>query len=133
MYFGRGGRWQEGDILHRKKPPRGDFKIRRAGDGNRTHVSSLEGWCSTIELHPHESYLVCCLVSQRRLLYPLSRINASTFLNFFHYFPSCSYRETENAVFHKHPAKRRTDEISFSPSCRFPGMCWKQHSPLLSL
>ena len=25
----------------------------RAGDGNRTHVSSLEGWCSTIELHPH--------------------------------------------------------------------------------
>ena len=25
-----------------------------AGDGNRTHVSSLEGWCSTIELRPHE-------------------------------------------------------------------------------
>ena len=24
-----------------------------AGDGNRTHVSSLEGWCSTIELHLH--------------------------------------------------------------------------------
>ena len=23
-----------------------------APDGNRTHVSSLEGWCSTIELHP---------------------------------------------------------------------------------
>ena len=28
-------------------------KIKKAGDGNRTHVSSLEGWCSTIELHPH--------------------------------------------------------------------------------
>ena len=27
--------------------------VRKAGDGNRTHVSSLEGWCSTIELHPH--------------------------------------------------------------------------------
>ena len=26
-----------------------------AGDGNRTRVSSLEGWCSTIELHPHSS------------------------------------------------------------------------------
>ena len=26
----------------------------QAGDGNRTHVSSLEGWCSTIELHPHK-------------------------------------------------------------------------------
>ena len=25
--------------------------IFKAGDGNRTHVSSLEGWCSTIELH----------------------------------------------------------------------------------
>ena len=24
-----------------------------AGDGNRTHASSLEGWSSTIELHPH--------------------------------------------------------------------------------
>ena len=29
------------------------FYITKAGDGNRTHVSSLEGWCSTIELHPH--------------------------------------------------------------------------------
>ena len=27
----------------------------QAGDGNRTHVSSLEGWCSTIELHPRAS------------------------------------------------------------------------------
>ena len=27
--------------------------FRKAGDGHRTHVSSLEGWCSTIELHPH--------------------------------------------------------------------------------
>ena len=26
--------------------------ISGAGDGNRTRVSSLEGWCSTIELHP---------------------------------------------------------------------------------
>ena len=24
-----------------------------AGDGNRTHIASLEGWSSTIELHPH--------------------------------------------------------------------------------
>ena len=28
-----------------------------AGDGNRTRVSSLEGWCSTIELHPRIRYL----------------------------------------------------------------------------
>ena len=29
------------------------YSSAKAGDGNRTHVSSLEGWCSTIELHPH--------------------------------------------------------------------------------
>ena len=28
-------------------------KINGAGDGNRTHAASLEGWNSTIELHPH--------------------------------------------------------------------------------
>ena len=28
--------------------------LKKAGDGNRTHVSSLEGWCSTIELHPQK-------------------------------------------------------------------------------
>ena len=26
-----------------------------AGDGDRTHIASLEGWSSTIELHPHLS------------------------------------------------------------------------------
>ena len=31
-----------------------NFNNKKAGDGNRTHVSSLEGWCSTIELHPHD-------------------------------------------------------------------------------
>src|SRR5204863_10086942 len=34
-----------------------DLKLRgasraRAGDGSRTRVTSLEGWCSAIELHP---------------------------------------------------------------------------------
>ena len=29
-----------------------ELRTHKAGDGNRTHVSSLEGWCSTIELHP---------------------------------------------------------------------------------
>ena len=28
-------------------------KVIGAGDGNRTHAASLEGWNSTIELHPH--------------------------------------------------------------------------------
>ena len=29
---------------------------RKAGDGNRTHTTSLEGWSSTIELRPQESW-----------------------------------------------------------------------------
>ena len=28
------------------------WRIFGAGDGNRTRVTSLEGWCSAIELHP---------------------------------------------------------------------------------
>ena len=28
------------------------FTMNGAGDGNRTHAASLEGWNSTIELHP---------------------------------------------------------------------------------
>ena len=32
------------------------WRIYGAGDGNRTRVSSLEGWCSTIELHPQVLY-----------------------------------------------------------------------------
>ena len=29
------------------------WRVYGAGDGNRTHATSLEGWDSTIELHPH--------------------------------------------------------------------------------
>ena len=29
------------------------WRICGAGDGNRTHTTSLEGWDSTTELHPH--------------------------------------------------------------------------------
>ncbi len=30
------------------------WRVYGAGDGNRTHATSLEGWDSTIELHPHK-------------------------------------------------------------------------------
>ena len=39
---------------HKKRNRINSF-FKRAGDGNRTHVSSLEGWCSTIELHPRSA------------------------------------------------------------------------------
>ena len=36
-------------------PPRHNQENNGAGDGNRTHVISLEGWSSTIELHPQRN------------------------------------------------------------------------------
>ena len=38
--------------------------LNSAGDGNRTHVSSLECWCSTIELHPHIRYVITILTNR---------------------------------------------------------------------
>ena len=32
-----------------------------AGEGNRTLATSLEGWGSTIELHPHDDLYLYCL------------------------------------------------------------------------
>ena len=34
------------------------WRTNGAGDGNRTHVASLEGWNSAIELHPHIFYQI---------------------------------------------------------------------------
>ena len=42
-----------------------------AGDGNRTHVSSLEGWCSTIELHPHGLFSLEIIPYHRAACQPL--------------------------------------------------------------
>ena len=36
-----------------------------AGDGNRTHTTSLEGWDSTIELHPHRFATLTIIYNQR--------------------------------------------------------------------
>ena len=48
------------------------FDIRKAGDGNRTHVSSLEGWCSTIEPHLHFFHL---RIITQFLFYTSTRFN----------------------------------------------------------
>jgi hypothetical protein len=44
-----------------------------AGDGNRTHVASLEGWNSTIELHPQ-------LFPRRPILYQIKGVIVNPFL-----------------------------------------------------
>ena len=59
-----------------KKRNRINSFFKRAGDGNRTHVSSLEGWCSTIELHPHVQYSVAS--SHRQIIYYHNYISMST-------------------------------------------------------
>src|SRR6185437_7017572 len=47
-----------------------------AGDGNRTHVASLEGWSSTIELHPPATTAIAlCLPEYYRRL-PVHRPEA---------------------------------------------------------
>ncbi len=39
--------------LYSTPEPLAHTSFDEAGDGNRTHISSLEGWCSTTELHLH--------------------------------------------------------------------------------
>ncbi len=50
-----------------------------AGDGNRTHATSLEGWCSTIELHPHLSLMLAYFNKIRKICQPF----LYRFKNFF--------------------------------------------------
>ncbi len=46
-------------LLQKSREPIGSLLfVYGAGDGNRTHATSLEGWSSTIELHPHLTYMV---------------------------------------------------------------------------
>ena len=55
-----------------------------AGDGNRTHVASLEGWNSTIELHPHRRFHIA---RKHWLLYSrVLKMSIGKF-NFFEPFP----------------------------------------------
>ena len=44
-----------GETGQTKRPPDYRWSLQKngAGEGNRTLVTSLEGWRSTIELHPH--------------------------------------------------------------------------------
>ena len=63
-----------------------ELPLRKAGDGNRTHATSLEGWDSTIELHPHLSLLSLLSIAvtrQRRLLYMMMFYLSSIFPIFF--------------------------------------------------
>ena len=68
-----------------KKRNRINSFFKRAGDGNRTHVSSLEGWCSTIELHPHFGAVDTFLTHQRTLVYLMKKHLSTLFLIFLYF------------------------------------------------
>ena len=74
----------------------------RAGDGNRTHISSLEGWCSTTELHPHCNALT---------IIPQFPENASIFLIF--YFAEFSIRFNSGNIVLNIVIKQKLPPITF--------------------
>ena len=103
------------------------LKIAKAGDGNRTHVSSLEGWCSTIELHPQavgvtgfepatswsqtrrssqaEPHPVICflffvLSRTQDLLYYKVSILSTLIFNFFYFFLNMDFSPILRAFLH---------------------------------
>ena len=60
------------------------YRLIKAGDGNRTHVISLEGWSSTIELHPHILFAVFSSATSNTI--PPLFINCKCFFEFFSFF-----------------------------------------------
>ena len=51
----------------------------KAGDGNRTHISSLEGWCSATELHPQMCATVHRIPVTQWLLYVTAFLSVKYF------------------------------------------------------
>ena len=78
-----------------------------AGDGNRTHVTSLEGWNSTIGLHPHildnGVYFIIYTASSQELFLINFAINLnrwiSSYRNLFYAFISIINHYINNFVF----------------------------------
>jgi hypothetical protein len=82
----------------------------KAGDGNRTHISSLEGWCSTTELHLHRTV---CPPESEDFRYELPDYNLKTvcvsmkktniFGIFFsgYFWPPCICKAAVNIVLEK--------------------------------
>ncbi len=81
-----------------------------AGDGNRTHTTSLEGWDSTIELHPH--FATAIIIAHD--LYPVNKKRAI----FSTKSPFSKQKEFEVQTMRPYGKTRRT--ISSSAVIRIP-------------
>ncbi len=55
------------------------WRVDGAGDGNRTHVASLEGWNSTIELHPHTASTALTIIAKNEI-FVNSKFSVADFL-----------------------------------------------------
>ena len=75
--------------------------LQKAGDGNRTHVSSLEGWCSTIELHPHILYEIVIGVTRFELATPCSQSRCSSQTE---PHPGILFPKTQSRLYYLRPA-----------------------------
>ena len=82
-----------------------ELLAQRAGDGNRTHVSSLEGWCSTIELHPHKLES-----SKSTSLYKIYNCDTIGVTRFEPATPCCQIRYTSETV--PHPEKFKVISVT---------------------
>ena len=95
-----------------------ELRTHKAGDGNRTHVSSLEGWCSTIELHPR--------VDDREASFPSSKfevsvsIDLSPLIGVTGFEPATSWSQTRrSSQAEPHPASHnRLAKIRFHRNAR---------------
>ena len=71
-------------------------RISGAGDGNRTHTTSLEGWDSTIELHPqfnNASYFNINHIFCQHIFMVYFYFLANRVIRYFSYYPSVNFCE----------------------------------------
>ena len=89
MRFGEPGGIRTPDLRLRRPllyPTELLIRSNGAGDGNRTHATSLEGWCSTIELHPQKSHILHALYKYNYLKLFCQTIFNNLIYDFYFYF-----------------------------------------------
>src|SRR5262249_52565424 len=99
------GRWrgagqneQHLDSQNGRAPRAQVSEIGGAGEGNRTLVISLEGCCSTIELHPRLRLLRDLLISQFRSVVSSQRLGRNATSDIFQMPKPCACRGRRNTT-----------------------------------
>ena len=75
-----------------------------AGDGNRTHIASLEGWSFTTKLHPHGGRgRIRTYVDVRRQIYSLLPLTTRPPFQLYYYNKQLFYKVNEFLLFKIYP------------------------------